>query len=132
MQLIFANILKEIKMKTITINSFLFILFFGINLFAQDDKPDVTPGPIGGMKAIQEKIVYPEIAMIAGIDEKVYVLASIDETGFVTNAKIIKGIGAGCNEAALDAVKHTKFTPAMKDQEPLKVEVVIPIVFVLS
>lgn len=119
-------------MKTITINSFLFILFLGINLFAQDDKPDVTPRPIGGMKTIQEKIVYPEIAMIVAIDGKVYVLASIDETGYVTNVKIIKGIGAGCNEAALDAVKHTKFTPAMKDHKPLKVEVVIPIVFELS
>jgi len=119
-------------MKTLAINSLLFILFFGVNLFAQENKPDVTPLPIGGMKTIQEKIVYPEIAMIAGIDGKVYVLASIDENGYVTNAKIIKGIGAGCNEAALDAVKQTKFTPAMKDQKPIKVEVLIPIVFALS
>jgi protein TonB len=119
-------------MKKITITSLLLVLFFGINLFAQEDKTDVMPGPVGGMKSIQEKIVYPEIAKLARIDGRVYVLASIDENGNVATAKIIKGIGAGCNEAALDAVKKTKFIPAMKDQKPLKVEVIIPIVFSLS
>ena len=119
-------------MKTITIYSLWLILFFGINLLAQEDRPDVTPAPVGGMTSLQEKIVYPELARVVGIDGKVSVLASIDENGFVTEAKIIKGIGAGCNEAALDAVKNTKFTPAMKDQKPFKVDVVIPIVFSLS
>ena len=119
-------------MKTVTITSLLLVLFFGINLFAQKDKPDVMPRPVGGMKSIQEKIVYPEIARLARIDGKVYVLASIDENGNVTSAKIIKGFCPGCNEAALDAVKQTKFTPAMKDQKPLQVEIVIPIVFALS
>ena len=114
----------------------LIIMLFGLiltpTLLAQEDRPDLLPTPIGGMNTIQEKIVYPEIAMIAGIDGKVYVLTSIDENGYVTNAKIIKGIGAGCNEAALDAVKQTRFTPAMKDQKPLKVDVIIPIVFAFS
>ncbi|MCK7524737.1 MAG: energy transducer TonB [Ignavibacteriales bacterium] len=59
------------------------------------------PEPIGGIKAIQEKIVYPEIAKRAGVEGKVYVLAFVDESGTVTDAKIIKGIGAGCDEAAL-------------------------------
>jgi len=114
----------------------LIIMLFGLiltpTLLSQEDRPDLLPTPIGGMNTIQEKIVYPEIAMIAGIDGKVYILTSIDENGYVTNAKIIKGIGAGCNEAALDAVKQTRFTPAMKDQKPLKAELVIPIVFALS
>lgn len=112
------------------------IMLFGLILtpilLSQVDRPDLLPTPIGGMKTIQEKIVYPEIAMIAGIDGKVYVLTSIDENGYVTYAKIIKGIGAGCNEAALDAVKQTRFTPAMKDQKPIKTAVVIPIMFELS
>lgn len=114
----------------------LIIMLFGLiltpTLLSQVDRPDLLPTPIGGMKTLQEKIVYPEVAVIAGIDGKVYVLASIDENGFVTDAKILKGIGAGCNEAALDAIRQTKFTPAMKYQKPLKVEVVIPIVFALS
>ena len=74
-------------------------------------KVEEMPEPIGGLYAIQSKIKYPEIAKRAGIEGRVYVLAFIDETGNVTDAKIIKGIGAGCDETAIDAIKQTKFTP---------------------
>jgi protein TonB len=117
-------------MKTFII--MLFGLILAPTLLAQEDRPDLLPTPLGGMKSIQEKIVYPEVAKFAGIDGKVYVHATIDENGNVASAKIIKGIGAGFNEAALNAIMQTKFTPALKNQKPLKVDVVIPILFKLS
>ena len=90
------------------------------------------PAPIGGIKGIQEKIIYPEIAKRAGVEGKVYVLAFVDESGDVTKAQIIKGIGAGCDEAALDAVLKTKFTPGKQRGKPVKVQVSIPIIFKLK
>jgi TonB family C-terminal domain len=90
------------------------------------------PEPIGGISAIQQKIVYPEIAKRAGVEGKVYVLAFVDESGTVTDAKIIKGIGAGCDEAALDAVKKTKFKPGKQRGKAVKVQVSIPVVFKLQ
>jgi protein TonB len=90
------------------------------------------PGPIGGIKAIQEKIIYPEIAKRAGVEGKVYVLAFVNEQGEVTKAQIIKGIGAGCDEAALDAVLKTKFTPGKQRGKAVKVQVSIPIIFKLK
>lgn len=90
------------------------------------------PEPVGGIAAIQQKIVYPEIAKRAGVEGKVYVLAFVNEGGSVTDAKIIKGIGAGCDEAALDAVKKTKFKPGKQRGVPVKVQVSIPIVFKLQ
>ncbi len=90
------------------------------------------PEPIGGIKAIQEKIVYPEIAKRAGVEGKVYILAFVDETGTVTKANVIKGIGAGCDEAALDAVLKTKFKPGKQRGKPVKVQVSIPVVFKLQ
>ena len=90
------------------------------------------PEPIGGISEIQKKIIYPEIAKRAGVEGKVYVLAFVDETGTVTDAKIIKGIGAGCDEAALDAVKKTKFKPGKQRGKPVKVQVSIPVVFKLQ
>lgn len=90
------------------------------------------PGPIGGIKAIQEKIVYPEIAKRAGVEGKVYVLAFVNEKGDVTKAQIIKGIGAGCDEAALNAVLKTRFTPGKQRGKPVKVQVSIPIIFKLK
>jgi protein TonB len=90
------------------------------------------PEPIGGIKAIQEKITYPEIAKRAGVEGKVYVLAFVDESGTVTKAQIIKGIGAGCDEAALNAVLATKFVPGKQRGVPVKVQVSIPIIFKLQ
>jgi protein TonB len=89
------------------------------------------PAPIGGLKSIQQKIVYPEIAKRVGVEGKVFVKAFVDETGTVTSAEIVKGIGAGCDEAAIDAVLQTKFSPGKQRGRPIKVQVTIPIVFKL-
>jgi len=89
------------------------------------------PEPLGGLKSIQEKILYPEIAKRAGVEGKVFVKAFVDETGKVTSAEIVKGIGAGCDEAAIDAVLQTKFSPGKQRGRPIKVQVTIPIVFKL-
>jgi TonB family protein len=90
------------------------------------------PGPIGGMFAIQEKIRYPEIAKRAGIQGKVIIQAFIDENGNVVHAKVLNGIGGGCDEIAVDAVKKTKFNPGTQNGKPVKVQVTIPIVFKLQ
>jgi periplasmic protein TonB len=90
------------------------------------------PEPVGGIQAIQEKITYPEIAKRAGVEGKVYVLAFVDENGDVKKAQIIKGIGAGCDEEALNAVLKTKFKPGKQRGKPVNVQVSIPIVFKLQ
>jgi|APIni6443716594_1056825.scaffolds.fasta_scaffold07464_2 protein TonB len=87
------------------------------------------PAPIGGLKSIQEKIVYPEIAKRVGIEGKVFIRAYVDESGSVIKAELTKGIGGGCDEAALDAVLNTKFSPGKQRGKPVKVQVTIPIVF---
>lgn len=87
------------------------------------------PQPIGGLQGIQQMIEYPEIAKRAGIEGKVFVRAFVDETGAVTSAEIVKGIGGGCDEAAMDAILKTKFTPGKQRGKPIKVQVTIPIVF---
>jgi protein TonB len=89
------------------------------------------PEPIGGLKGIQEKIVYPEIAKRMGVEGKVHVQAFVDESGKVTDVQVIKGIGAGCDEAALDAVLKTKFKPGKQRGKPVRVQITIPINFKL-
>ena len=90
------------------------------------------PEPIGGIEAIQQKIVYPEIARRAGVQGRVFVKAYVDENGNVVKAEVLKGIGAGCDEAAVDAVMQTKFKPGMQRGKAVKVQVSIPIVFKLQ
>ncbi len=94
--------------------------------------PEEMPEPIGGIAEIQKKIVYPELAIRAGIQGKVFVKAFVDEKGNVVKAKIIKGIGVGCDEAAIAAVMKTKFNPGKQRGKPVRVQVSIPILFKLN
>jgi len=90
------------------------------------------PEPIGGIEAIQAKIVYPEIAKRAGVQGRVYVKAFVDKNGIVRKVDILKGIGAGCDEAARDAVMQTRFKPGRQRGKPVNVQVSIPVVFKLQ
>ncbi len=105
-------------------------------MFNPDDKYFVAveemPEPIGGIAAIQKNIKYPEIAKRAGIEGRVYIQAFIDENGNVTKANVLKGIGAGCDEAAMNAIKKVKFIPGRQRGIPVKVQVSVPVIFKLS
>jgi len=90
------------------------------------------PEPIGGIGAIQSKIVYPEIAKRAGVQGRVFVKAYVDETGGVNKVELIRGIGAGCDEAAMAAVQQTMFKPGKQRGKPVKVQVTVPVLFKLQ
>ncbi len=90
------------------------------------------PEPIGGIGAIQKKIVYPEIAKRAGVQGRVFVKAYVDETGKVNKVELIRGIGAGCDEAAMKAVHSTMFKPGKQRGKPVKVQVTVPVLFKLQ
>ena len=87
------------------------------------------PELIGGIKGLLSKIKYPELAKRQGVEGKVLVQAIVDETGKVISANTIKGIGAGCDEVALDAVLNSKFNPGKQRGKNVKVQMTIPIVF---
>jgi periplasmic protein TonB len=81
---------------------------------------DKTPTPIGGYDGIFKKIVYPSMAIQTRTEGKVYILVYLNENGDVEDAKIVKGIGGGCDEEALKVIKKTKFTPATQNGVEVK------------
>ena len=66
---------------------------------------DQMPEPIGGISGIQKSMKYPRKAMLKGVEGKVYILAYVDENGDVTEARVLAGIGCGCNEEALGQLR---------------------------
>lgn len=109
-----------------------FFLFLGVASFAQEEKLDKYPEPIGGIETMIKNVIYPVSAKESGIEGKVFVKATIDEKGNVVKTEVIKGFDANCDKAAMDAIKKTKFTPGIKDNKPVKAEVTIPVTFKLS
>jgi len=90
------------------------------------------PSPVGGLPAIYKNVKYPEIAQKAGIQGKVYLLAFVNENGGVDDVKVIKGLGGGCDEAAIKAVKNTKFKPGKNKGKAVKVKFSLAIKFKLN
>jgi protein TonB len=123
-------------------NSILIILFsisiLNASLIAETGEEEylafaeVMPAPDGGMGSIIKNIKYPEIAKKTKLQGRVYVLAYIDEQGNCVDAKVVKGIGGGCDEAAVEAVKKAKFAPGKNKGAAVKVKLSLPIEFKLS
>ena len=106
-------------------------LFVSVSLFAQD-KNVITPSPKGGLKALMHNVVYPEQAGKSGVQGVVVVKATIDETGKVVSAEVVKSLSKECDQAAVDAVRKTEFTAGRAGGKPAKTEAVIPISFKLK
>ncbi|MDZ7717905.1 MAG: energy transducer TonB [Balneolaceae bacterium] len=90
------------------------------------------PELIGGIQSLQEKIKYPEMAIRANIEGRVYVQFIVNEKGEVENPRIIRGIGGGCDEEALRVVKTAKFKPGLQRGRPVRVQFNLPIIFRLQ
>ncbi|MFB3130912.1 MAG: TonB family protein [Rhodothermales bacterium] len=90
------------------------------------------PELIGGLAAIQREIQYPVIAKRAGIEGRVILQFIVDEQGRVTEPKVVRGIGGGCDEEALRALQTARFRPGTQRGKPVKVKMSLPMTFRLS
>jgi protein TonB len=93
---------------------------------------EVMPEPVNGLSELIKQVKYPEIAKKAGIEGKVYAMAYVDEKGNVTDVKIIKGIGAGCDDEVISVLKKAKFKPGQNNGNKVKVKTSIPFTFKLK
>ena len=73
---------------------------------------------------------YPEIAQEAGIEGTVIVQVFIDKKGRVKETSILQGIpNTGLDEAAIEAIRNTRFKPAKQRERAVGVWISIPINF---
>jgi len=84
---------------------------------------------IGGIASVQSNIVYPPLALQAGIEGRVIVQFIIDKNGQVLHPTVIRGIGGGCDEEAVRAVLKAKFQPGLQRGRPVAVRYTLPITF---
>jgi TonB family protein len=81
----------------------------------------------------QIKPVYPETLKLAGVQGKVFIETLVDEKGNVVETKVLKTENEALCKPAIDAIKKTKFSPAIsKENKKVKSWVVIPIAFKLE
>lgn len=90
------------------------------------------PKLIGGMSKLQGSVKYPEMARRAGIEGRVTVQFIVNENGDVENARVVRGIGGGCDEEALKAVQKAEFQPGQQRGRPVRVQYALSINFRLE
>ncbi|MGB3618259.1 MAG: energy transducer TonB, partial [Catalinimonas sp.] len=72
----------------------------------------------------------PEQARRMGVEGRVFVQFVVERDGTLTDVQAVKGIGAGCDEEAIRAVKESpKWKPGKQRGRPVRVRMVMPIVF---
>lgn len=89
------------------------------------------PKLLGGIGTLQREIKYPENAKKAHIEGLVIIQFIVNEKGEVEDPKVIRGIGAGCDEEAIRVVKLATFTPGKQRGVPVRVQYSVPIFFKL-
>ena len=67
----------------------------------------------GGLKALSKIIKYPKEAKKLGVQGVVYVQFIVDEKGAVVDPKLIRKLGAGCDEKALRALEKLSLIRVM-------------------
>jgi protein TonB len=98
--------------------------------------PETKAEPINGYeqfyKQLSENLKYPSKARHMGTQGKVFIEFVINEKGELSNLKVLKGIGDGCDEEALRVLRLTKWNPGKQRGRPVKVKMVQTIIFALN
>jgi len=104
----------------------------------ETDKPfhvvEVSAKPQGGMegfyKFLAKKIKFPRQARRMGVSGKVYVSFIIERDGSLTDLKVVKGIGAGCDEEVLRVLKLVpNWEPARQRGNVVRQRMIVPVDF---
>lgn len=93
--------------------------------------------PADGMEAyysrLNTSILYPTQAKEKGVAGKVFVEFVIEIDGTLSDLKILKGIGYGCDEEAIRAIQNNgTWTPAQQRGQAVKQRMVLPVTFSLG
>jgi TonB family protein len=98
---------------------------------------ETMPAYPGGQEAmskfIMENIKYPEEAKKKNIQGTVFVTYIVETDGSVSNVKVLRGIGGGCDEEGVRVVSlMPKWIPGTQRGTPVKVQFNLPISFKLD
>ncbi|MCX6246794.1 MAG: M56 family metallopeptidase [Bacteroidetes bacterium] len=98
-----------------------------------EQQPKFAGGDEAMIKFLSENITYPEAAKKAGVQGKVFLTFVVQANGAVTDVKVLRGIGSGCDEEAVRVVKMMpNWIPGQEKGKNVAVQFNIPINFRLD
>ena len=98
-----------------------------------EEMPKFPGGDEAMFKFIAENVKYPEKAKDENISGRVFISFVIEKDGSVSNVKVLRGIGGGCDEEAARVISSMpKWKPGKQKGEFVRVSYQIPIMFKLG
>jgi protein TonB len=98
-----------------------------------EESPSFPGGDESRIKFLQENIKYPQMARESGISGTVYVTFVVERNGSVTDVKVLRGIGGGCDEEAIRVIQAMpSWNPGKQRGKPVRVQFNMPIKFTLA
>lgn len=99
--------------------------------------PEDPAMPKGGMKqflkSLGQQLEYPKKAAQMGVQGRVILEFIVDKKGRVTDIKVLRGIGAGCDEEAIRILENSPdWKPAKQRGRPVKQKITMPVFFKLQ
>jgi len=98
-----------------------------------EEPPSFPGGDEARIRFLSENIRYPQMARESGIQGTVFVTFVVERDGSVTDVRILRGIGGGCDEEAIRVIKAMpKWNPGKQRGRPVRVQFNMPIRFTLQ
>jgi TonB family protein len=98
-----------------------------------EEQPGFPGGDEARIKFLQSNLKYPEEAKELGIQGEVYMTFVVETDGSLTDIKVLRGIGGGCDEEAIRIIKNMpKWIPGKQRGVPIRVQFNLPINFRLQ
>lgn len=97
-----------------------------------ENYPEFPGGHSAFTKFLSRNLKYPGIAVEKGIEGKVLISFIIEKNGRLSNIKILRGIGSGCDEEAIRVLeKSPEWKPGIQNKQKVRVAYTLPINFSL-
>ena len=98
-----------------------------------EEMPSFPGGEAKLMEYVAKNIKYPQIARETGIQGRVFVGFVVEPDGSISNVKLLRGIGGGCDEEAMRVIKSLpKWKPGKQRGKAVRVSYQIPVFFKLQ
>jgi len=98
-----------------------------------ESMPGFPGGEAARIKYLNNNIKYPQMARESGIQGRVFVTFVVEKNGTVTDVRVLRGIGGGCDEEAIRVIKNMpNWQPGKQRGKPVRVQFNMPILFKLN
>ncbi|MFD2286641.1 TonB family protein [Pedobacter petrophilus] len=95
-----------------------------------DEYPEFTGGMKAFTKYMERNLRYPSQAQDDGVQGKVFVSFVVEKDGSITDVKVLRGIGFGCDEEAVKVIRKSPlWKPGKNKGRPVRVRYNMPINF---